>query len=292
MVAVPGGGSAAGLCVGLVHLEVRQQDLEPTPLLRAVPLLLLGLGLPWWRPPGGAMGADGPDRAMSGAAIRRPHPKRNSPQPQGQEEQAGDARGAEQEPGVPAPLPGAAEASRAQRHHGAPRPAPEASPGQLVPQPIVRGRLAAGRARVPPAGRLAGRRVAPRRPRAAADAGRPGRARPARRRATADEGQGLVARLEQQAQGQAVAGPAGVGMDILDPAGDTAVMAVSEGVLVTQPRAPSLPFRPPFLGWGCWFGLPPEKWSSLRYGFAPAGGRDDGKVEAHRRRDRQQAAAG
>src|SRR4051794_14535633 len=39
-------------------------------------------------------------------------------------------------------------------------------------------------------------------------------------------------------------------------------------------------------------GLPPEKWSSLRYGFAPAGGRDDGKEEAHRRRDRRQTAAG
>ncbi len=39
-------------------------------------------------------------------------------------------------------------------------------------------------------------------------------------------------------------------------------------------------------------GLPPEKWSSLRYGFAPAGGRGDGKEAAHGRRDRQQAAAG
>ena len=39
-------------------------------------------------------------------------------------------------------------------------------------------------------------------------------------------------------------------------------------------------------------GLPPEKWSSLRYGFAPAGGREDGKEAAHGRGDRQQAAAG
>src|SRR5215207_4024053 len=39
-------------------------------------------------------------------------------------------------------------------------------------------------------------------------------------------------------------------------------------------------------------GLPPEKWSSLRYGFEPAGGREDGKEAAHGRRDRQQAAAG
>ena len=39
-------------------------------------------------------------------------------------------------------------------------------------------------------------------------------------------------------------------------------------------------------------GLPPEKWSSLRYGFAPAGGREDGKEAAYGRGDRQQAAAG
>lgn len=28
-------------------------------------------------------------------------------------------------------------------------------------------------------------------------------------------------------------------------------------------------------------GLPPWKWSSLRYGFAPAGGRENGKEAAH-----------
>ena len=44
-----GGGSAAGLCVGLLRLKVWQQNLEPTPLLQAASLLLLGLGvgLPW-----------------------------------------------------------------------------------------------------------------------------------------------------------------------------------------------------------------------------------------------------
>src|SRR5215208_3832927 len=44
--------------------------------------------------------------------------------------------------------------------------------------------------------------------------------------------------------------------------------------------------------WRGRYGLPPEKWSSLRYGFEPAGGREDGKEAAHGRRDRQQAAAG
>src|SRR4051812_2269423 len=39
-------------------------------------------------------------------------------------------------------------------------------------------------------------------------------------------------------------------------------------------------------------GLPPEKWPSLRYGFAPAGGREDGKEAAYGRGDRWQAAAG
>jgi hypothetical protein len=44
-----GGGLVAGLCVGLLHLKVWRQNLEPTPLLQAVSLLLLGLGvgLPW-----------------------------------------------------------------------------------------------------------------------------------------------------------------------------------------------------------------------------------------------------
>src|SRR3712207_7984734 len=32
-----------------------------------------------------------------------------------------------------------------------------------------------------------------------------------------------------------------------------------------------------------WAGLPPEKWSSLRYGYAPAGGRENGKEAAHGR---------
>ena len=39
-------------------------------------------------------------------------------------------------------------------------------------------------------------------------------------------------------------------------------------------------------------GLPPWKWSSLRYGFAPGGGRGNGKEAAHGRGDRGQAAAG
>src|SRR3954470_2004794 len=39
-------------------------------------------------------------------------------------------------------------------------------------------------------------------------------------------------------------------------------------------------------------GLPPEKWSSLRYGFEPAGGRENGEEEAHGRGDRRQAAPG
>jgi hypothetical protein len=39
-------------------------------------------------------------------------------------------------------------------------------------------------------------------------------------------------------------------------------------------------------------GLPPEEWPSLGYGFAPAGGREDGEEAAHGRGDRQQAAAG
>ena len=38
-------------------------------------------------------------------------------------------------------------------------------------------------------------------------------------------------------------------------------------------------------------GLPSEKWSSLRYGFVPAGGREDGEEAAYGRGDRQQAAA-
>ena len=39
-------------------------------------------------------------------------------------------------------------------------------------------------------------------------------------------------------------------------------------------------------------GLPPLKWSSLRYGFVPDGGREDGKEEAHGGGDRRQVAAG
>jgi thiol:disulfide interchange protein len=47
--AVLGGGLAAGLCVGFLHLKVQQANLEPTLLLKLVSLLLLGLGvaLPW-----------------------------------------------------------------------------------------------------------------------------------------------------------------------------------------------------------------------------------------------------
>src|SRR5215218_1711209 len=39
-------------------------------------------------------------------------------------------------------------------------------------------------------------------------------------------------------------------------------------------------------------GLPPEKGSSLRYGFRPAGGRRDAEKETHGGGDRRQAAAG
>jgi hypothetical protein len=49
-VAVLGGGILAGLCVALLQLKVQQGNLQPTPLLKLVSLLLLGLGfvLPWW----------------------------------------------------------------------------------------------------------------------------------------------------------------------------------------------------------------------------------------------------
>ena len=49
-VAVLGGGVIAGLCVALLQLKVQQENLQPTPLLQLVSLLLLGLGfaLPWW----------------------------------------------------------------------------------------------------------------------------------------------------------------------------------------------------------------------------------------------------
>jgi hypothetical protein len=44
------GGLAAGLGVSLLQLKVQQENLQPTPLLQLVSLLLLGLGfaLPWW----------------------------------------------------------------------------------------------------------------------------------------------------------------------------------------------------------------------------------------------------
>ena len=44
--AVLSGGLAAGRCVGLLHLKVRQQNLEPTLLSQAVSPLLLGLPRP------------------------------------------------------------------------------------------------------------------------------------------------------------------------------------------------------------------------------------------------------
>jgi hypothetical protein len=49
-VAVLGGGVIAGLCAALLQLKVRQENLQPTPLLQLVSLLLLGLGfaVPWW----------------------------------------------------------------------------------------------------------------------------------------------------------------------------------------------------------------------------------------------------
>src|SRR3954469_6139106 len=43
--AVLGGGLAAGLCVGFLHLKVQQANLEPTLLLKFVLLLLLCLGV-------------------------------------------------------------------------------------------------------------------------------------------------------------------------------------------------------------------------------------------------------
>ena len=48
-VAVLGGGAAAALCVGLLHLKVEKANLEPTALLKLFSFLLLGLGfaLPW-----------------------------------------------------------------------------------------------------------------------------------------------------------------------------------------------------------------------------------------------------
>ena len=42
---------------------------------------------------------------------------------------------------------------------------------------------------------------------------------------------------------------------------------------------------------GC-SGLPPWKWSSLKYGFAPGGGEGNGKEAAYGRGDRRQATAG
>jgi hypothetical protein len=39
-------------------------------------------------------------------------------------------------------------------------------------------------------------------------------------------------------------------------------------------------------------GLPPEKWSSLMYGFEPDGGLEDGEEETHGGGDRREAAAG
>jgi hypothetical protein len=39
-------------------------------------------------------------------------------------------------------------------------------------------------------------------------------------------------------------------------------------------------------------GLPPWKWSSLRYGFAPGGGHGNGKEAAYGGGDRSQATAG
>jgi rhodanese-related sulfurtransferase len=39
-------------------------------------------------------------------------------------------------------------------------------------------------------------------------------------------------------------------------------------------------------------GLPPEKWSSLRYGFEPSGGRENGEEATYGGGDRRQAAAG
>ena len=39
-------------------------------------------------------------------------------------------------------------------------------------------------------------------------------------------------------------------------------------------------------------GLPPWKWSSLKYGFAPGGGEGNGKEAAYGRGDRRQATAG
>ena len=44
-----GGAVTAALFVGLLHLKVQQENLEPTRLLQGFSLLLLGLavGLPW-----------------------------------------------------------------------------------------------------------------------------------------------------------------------------------------------------------------------------------------------------
>jgi hypothetical protein len=44
--------------------------------------------------------------------------------------------------------------------------------------------------------------------------------------------------------------------------------------------------------WTSIIGLPPEKWSSLRYGFEPEGGHFNGEEEAQCGRDCCQVAAG
>src|SRR5215213_2140710 len=44
-VAVLGGGIIAGLCVALLQLKLQQENMQPTPLLQLVSLLLFGLGV-------------------------------------------------------------------------------------------------------------------------------------------------------------------------------------------------------------------------------------------------------
>ncbi|MFC3694314.1 hypothetical protein [Chenggangzhangella methanolivorans] len=65
----------------------------------------------------------------------------------------------------------------------------------------------------------------------------------------------------------------------------TALLAAGAGAATGQTVIQNVEPRPdPWIVNGCAIGLPPEKWSSLMYGFWPCGGLNDAEEGTHLKR--------